>query len=312
MNVGFQLDPIESLNLKTDSTLPIIFESQKRKNRNFYYLPGSLTFKNNSVYAMTREVKFKKNNLNDFSLGKLQSTNLDKFDYIFVRQDPPYNMEYISSMHLLEQISHKVRIINNPQGIRNAPEKISMLKYKNIIPPTIITRSKNEVNLFLNKHGTSVIKPLYGNGGEGVFLLSKKDKNFNQIVENFILNKQEPFILQKFISQVKDGDKRIILIDGEPVAAIKRMPKRNEIRSNIHVGGNCEKTKLTKQDEIICNEIKHYLKTEGLFFVGIDVIGKYLIEINVTSPTCIQEIKRLYKIDIASFLWDKLDQKTRI
>ena len=312
MKVGFQLDPIESLNLKTDSTLPIIFESQKRKNRNFYYLPGSLTFKNNSVYAMTREVKFKKNNLNDFSIGKLQSTNLDKFDYIFVRQDPPYNMEYISSMHLLEQISHKTRIINNPQGIRNAPEKISMLKYKNIIPPTIITRSKNEVNLFLNKHGTSVIKPLYGNGGEGVFLLSKKDKNFNQIVENFILNKQEPFILQKFISQVKDGDKRIILIDGEPVAAIKRMPKRNEIRSNIHVGGNCEKTKLTKQDEIICNEIKNYLKTEGLFFVGIDVIGKYLIEINVTSPTCIQEIKRLYKIDIASFLWDKLDQKTRI
>ncbi len=312
MKVGFQLDPIESLNLKTDSTLPIIFESQKRKNRNFYYLPGSLTFKNNSVYAMTREVKFKKNNLNDFSIGKLQSTNLDKLDYIFVRQDPPYNMEYISSIHLLEQISHKVRIINNPQGIRNAPEKISMLKYKNIIPPTIITRSKNEVNLFLNKHGTSVIKPLYGNGGEGVFLLSKKDKNFNQIVENFILNKQEPFILQKFISQVKDGDKRIILIDGEPVAAIKRMPKRNEIRSNIHVGGNCEKTKLTKQDEIICNEIKNYLKTEGLFFVGIDVIGKYLIEINVTSPTCIQEIKRLYKIDIASFLWDKLDQKTRI
>ena len=312
MKVGFQLDPIESLNLKTDSTLPIIFESQKRKNRNFYYLPGSLTFKNNSVYAMTREVKFKKNNLNDFSIGKLQSTNLDKFDYIFVRQDPPYNMEYISSMHLLEQISHKARIINNPQGIRNAPEKISMLKYKNIIPPTIITRSKNEVNLFLNKHGTSVIKPLYGNGGEGVFLLSKKDKNFNQIVENFILYKQEPFILQKFISQVKDGDKRIILIDGEPVAAIKRMPKHNEIRSNIHVGGNCEKTKLTKQDEIICNEIKNYLKTEGLFFVGIDVIGKYLIEINVTSPTCIQEIKRLYKIDIASFLWDTLDQKTRI
>ena len=312
MKVGFQLDPIESLNFKTDSTLPIIYESQKRKNRNFYYLPGSLTFKNNSVYAMTREVKFKKNNLNDFSIGKLQSTNLDKFDYIFVRQDPPYNMEYISSMHLLEQISHKARIINNPQGIRNAPEKISMLKYKNIIPPTIITRSKNEVNLFLNKHGTSVIKPLYGNGGEGVFLLSKKDKNFNQIVENFILNKQEPFILQKFISQVKDGDKRIILIDGEPVAAIKRMPKRNEIRSNIHVGGNCEKTKLTKQDEIICNEIKNYLKTEGLFFVGIDVIGKYLIEINVTSPTCIQEIKRLYKIDIASFLWDTLDKKTRI
>ena len=312
MKVGFQLDPIESLNFKTDSTLPIIYESQKRKNRNFYYLPGSLTFKNNSVYAMTREVKFKKNNLNDFSIGKLQSTNLDKFDYIFVRQDPPYNMEYISSMHLLEQISHKARIINNPQGIRNAPEKISMLKYKNIIPPTIITRSKNEVNLFLNKHGTSVIKPLYGNGGEGVFLLSKKDKNFNQIVENFILYKQEPFILQKFISQVKDGDKRIILIDGEPVAAIKRMPKHNEIRSNIHVGGNCEKTKLTKQDEIICNEIKNYLKTEGLFFVGIDVIGKYLIEINVTSPTCIQEIKRLYKIDIASFLWDTLDQKTRI
>ena len=265
MNVGFQLDPIESLNIKTDSSLPLIYESQKRKNKNFFYLPSSLTYKNNSVFALTREVKFNSNNLKDFSVGRMKSTNLNKFDYIFVRQDPPYNIEYISSMHLLEQINSRTRIINNPQGIRNAPEKISMLKHNKIIPPTMITRSKDEINIFLSKHGTSVIKPLYGNGGEGVFLLNKNDKNFNQIIESFILYKKEPFILQKFIPQVRNGDKRIILIDGEPVAAIKRMPKNNEIRSNIHVGANCQKTKLTKQDENICRAIKKFLKREGSF-----------------------------------------------
>mgnify|MGYP001297789715 CR=1 FL=1 len=308
MNIGFQIDPIEKLNHKTDSTLPIILESQKRKNKNFYFIPSTLTFKNNSVYALTREVKLN-NNMQAYYIGKPQLNNLDKFEYIFVRQDPPYNIEYISSMHILEQLSGKTQIINDPKGIRNAPEKISMLKYKKIIPPTIITRSKSEINKFINQYSTAVIKPLYGNGGEGVFLLSKRDKNFNQILEHYITNKKEPFILQKFIPQVKNGDKRIILIDGEPVAAIKRMPKRNEIRSNIHVGGNCKKTQLSKQDRKICSEIKQFLKSEGLFFVGIDIIGNYLIEINVTSPTCIQEIKRLHKIDIASIIWDKLKEK---
>ncbi len=306
MNVGFQINNISDLNLKTDSTFPIILESQKRNNINFCFLPSSLTLKNNEVYALSKEIKFTKNKIETYSLGKQKSIKLNNLDYIFVRQDPPYNMEYISSMHILEQIKGKTKIVNNPKGIRNAPEKISMLAYKNIIPATIITRSKYEVDGFVNNWGKSIIKPLYGNGGESVFLLDPKDKNYNQIIEKFINQHNEPFIVQKFLSEIKHGDKRIILINGQPIAALRRIPQSNEIRSNIHVGGNCEAVAISRQDKKICSEIEGFLKDEGLFFVGIDVIGKYLTEINVTSPTCIQEIKKYHKIDIAEILWNKL------
>ena len=307
MKIGFQINDIETLNFKTDSTLPIILESQKRKNKNYYFLPSSLTYKNGSVHAEIREIHFNNNKLEKYSIGKLQQTNLENFSHIFVRQDPPYNMEYVSSMHLLEQVKGPTKFINHPKGIRNAPEKISMLNYKKIIPPTIITRSKREVDFFVKKYGKSVIKPLYGNGGDSIFLLNKKDENYNQITERFIDQHNEPFIVQKFLPDIKNGDKRVILINGEPIAALRRTPKNNEIRSNIHVGGNCEAINLSKQDLKICNEIKDLLKEEGLFFVGIDIIGKYLTEINVTSPTCIQEIKKLHKIDIAKIIWNKLD-----
>ena len=306
MKVAFQIDEIETLNLKTDSSLPIIFESFKRKNKNFYFHPSSLTYKNNSVYALSREISFKKNRLDSYTLGKYRIIKLDTFDYIFIRQDPPFNMEYVSSMHLLEQVRSKTRFVNNPKGIRNSPEKISMLSYQKLIPPTIITRSKNEIDIFVKTNNKCVIKPLYGNGGESVFLLDISDKNYNQIIEKFINQSKEPFIIQKFIPEIKKGDKRIILINGEPIAAIRRVPKTNEIRSNIHVGADCEAIRITKDDLLICSKIKNYLLSEGLFFVGIDVIGKYLIEINVTSPTCIQEIKKLHKIDIAKVIWDKL------
>tara|TARA_B100001029_G_C15033903_1_gene438853 strand:- start:428 stop:1351 length:924 start_codon:yes stop_codon:yes gene_type:complete len=306
MKVAFQIDEIETLNLKTDSSFPIIFESFKRKNKNFYFLPSSLTYKNNSVYALSREISFKNNRLDSYTLGKHRIIKLDTFDYIFIRQDPPFNMEYVSSMHLLEQVRSKTRFVNNPKGIRNSPEKISMLLYQKLIPPTIITRSKNEIDIFVKTNNKCVIKPLYGNGGESVFLLDITDKNYNQIIEKFINQSQEPFIVQKFIPEIKKGDKRIILINGEPIAAIRRVPKTNEIRSNIHVGADCEAITITKDDLLICSKIKNYLLSEGLFFVGIDVIGKYLIEINVTSPTCIQEIKKLHKIDIARVIWDKL------
>ena len=309
MKIGFQIDDIQTLNFKTDSTLPIILESQKRKNKNYYFLPSSLTYKNNSVYAETREIHFKNNKLENYNLGKIHSLNLETFNYIFIRQDPPYNMKYISSLHLLEQVKNSTKFINHPTGIRNAPEKISMLAFKKIIPPTIITRSKKEVDFFVKKYGKSVIKPLYGNGGDSIFLLNKKDENYNQIAERFIDECNEPFIIQKFLPEIKNGDKRIILIDGKPVAAIRRIPKKNEIRSNIHVGGNCEVTQISKNDLRICDEIKDFLNEEGLFFVGIDIIGKYLTEINVTSPTCIQEIKKLYKIDVSKVIWDKLTKK---
>ena len=308
MKYGFQIDPVHTLNHDTDSTLPLIFESQKRKNRNFIFSPSSLTFKKNTLYALVKEIEFKNSKLSSYSICSEKILNLNSLNYIFIRQDPPYNMEYISSMHLLEQLSPKTKLVNSPAGIRNAPEKILMLKFKDIIPPTLITRSRNEIDIFMNNYNKSVIKPLYGNGGQGIFLLDKKDKNYNQIIEKFIDEEDVPFIVQKFLPEIKKGDKRIILINGEPVAALKRIPKKNEFRSNIHVGGNTEAVRLSKNDKKICSIIKDTLIREKLFFVGIDVIGNYLTEINVTSPTCIQEIKKIHKIDVAKIIFDKLGE----
>tara|TARA_B100000579_G_scaffold326544_1_gene276417 strand:+ start:519 stop:1439 length:921 start_codon:yes stop_codon:yes gene_type:complete len=305
MKIGFQMDLLSELNFKTDSTLPIIYESQKRKNINYIYHPRELYFKNNKVFALANPISFLSSNYQKYKLGKKEKLLIDSLDILFIRQDPPYNMSYISSMHLLELVNSKTRIINNPLGIRNAPEKLLMLKFPKLIPPTLITKSKEEVNKFMNQYNQCVAKPLYGNGGEDIFLINKKDKNYNQIIEAFLKKNHEPFIIQKFLPEIKKGDKRIILIDGNPVGAVKRMPKRNEIRSNIHVGGQCEKTSLSKRDLQICESIRKELIDNGLFFVGIDVIGNYLTEINVTSPTCIQEIKQLYKIDIAKIIWDK-------
>ena len=309
MKYGFQIDPVHTLNYDTDSTLPLILESQKRQNRNFIFSPSSLTFKKNTLYALSKEIKFKNNKLSSYSVGSEKILNLNSLDYIFIRQDPPYNMEYISSMHLLEQLNPKTKLLNSPAGIRNAPEKILMLKFKDIIPPTLITRSRHEIDLFMNSYKKSVIKPLYGNGGQGIFLLDKKDKNYNQIIEKFVDEENAPFIVQKFLPEIKKGDKRIILINGEPVAALRRIPIKNEFRSNIHVGGNTERVGLSENDRKICNILKGTLISEKLFFVGIDIIGNYLTEINVTSPTCIQEIKKLYKIDVAKIIFDKLDEK---
>ena len=306
MKTGFQMDLLSELNFKTDSTLPIIYESQKRKNINYIYHPRELSLKNNKVFALAHPISFSSSNYQKYKLGKKEKLLLDSLDFLFIRQDPPYNMSYISSMHLLELVNSKTRIINNPHGIRNAPEKLLMLKFPKLIPPTLITKSKDEVNKFMIQYNQCVVKPLYGNGGEDIFFLNKKDKNYNQILEAFLKKNNEPFIIQKFLPEIKKGDKRIILIDGKPVGAVKRMPKGNEIRSNIHVGGQCVKTGLSKRDLQICESIKKELINNGLFFAGIDVIGNFLTEINVTSPTCIQEIKQLYKIDIAKIIWDKL------
>ena len=306
MKFGFQMDPVSTLNHSTDSTLPMILESQKRKNQNYIFSPSSLTFKKSSLYAQAKEIKFKNDKLNSYTLSSEKKLNLNSLNYIFIRQDPPYDMEYISSMHLLEQLSEKTKVVNSPSGIRNAPEKILMLKFKNIIPPTLITRSKKEIDRFMNSYKKSVIKPLYGNGGQGIFLLDKNDKNYNQIIEKFIDEENTPFILQKFLPEIIKGDKRIILINGEPVAALKRIPKKNEFRSNIHVGGSTKAVELSRNDRKICSIIKETLISEKLFFVGIDIIGNYLTEINVTSPTCIQEIKKVHKIDVAKIIFDRL------
>ena len=306
MLASFQIDHLESLNYKTDSTLPIILESQKRGFKNYVFQPHKVFMNNKGIFAYAKQIKFKSKSLNSFTISNEKILNLNNCKFLFIRQDPPFDMTYITSLYLLEFLSKKVRIVNDPKGIRNAPEKILMLQFSRIIPPTLITRSLNEIKKFSNKYNSLIIKPLYGNGGESVFLLEKKDKNFNQIVENFLNKSSEPFILQKFIPEVKKGDKRVLIINGNPVAAVQRIPKNNDIRSNIHVGGTVVKTKLTKNDLKICDAIKEELIKNKLFFVGIDIIGNYLTEINVTSPTCIQEIKKLSKIDVSRKIWDEL------
>ena len=306
MLVSFQIDHLDSLNYKTDSTLPIILGSQKRGFKNYVFQPHNVFMNNKGIFAYANQIKFKSQSLNSFIISNKKILNLNNCKFLFIRQDPPFDMTYITSLHLLELLSKKVRIVNDPKGIRNAPEKILMLQFSKIIPPTLITRSPNEIKKFSNKYSSLIIKPLYGNGGESVFLLEKKDKNFNQIVENFLNKSSEPFILQKFIPEVKKGDKRVLIINGIPVAAVQRIPKNNDIRSNIHVGGTVVRTKLTKNDLKICDAIKEELIKNKLFFVGIDIIGNYLTEINVTSPTCIQEIKKLSKIDVSRKIWDEL------
>ena len=307
MNIAFQMDDLSKINFSTDSTISIIIESQLRGNKNYIYLPEDLYIKNNEVYTLSSQVSFNIKDPKNFKINNKKILKLSNMKIVFVRQDPPFNMSYITSLHILELLdSKKTRVVNDPKGIRNSPEKFFIFDFPKLMPPTIVTRSKNEVIEFLKKYKKAIIKPLYGNGGESVFLISKKDLNLNQIIESFLVVNKEPFIVQKYLPEIKKGDKRIILVNGKPVGAVSRVPKKNEIRSNIHVGGSAKKVSISMSDQVICDAIGPELKKRKLLFVGIDVIGQYLIEINVTSPTCIKEIKQLSNVDIAKIIWDEL------
>ena len=307
MNVAFQMDDLSVINFKTDSTIALILESQLRGNKNYIYSPKDLFIKNNEVLALSCSLVLDNKDPSKYKCSNKKNINLSNMNIIFIRQDPPYNMAYITSLHILELIDQeKTKIVNEPKGIRNSPEKILIFDFPKLIPPTIVTRSKKHIVEFLKIHKKAVIKPLYGNGGDNIYLISKNDLNLNQIIESFISKNKEQFMIQKYLPEIIKGDKRIILVNGDPVGAIARVPKNNEIRSNIHVGGSAKKILLSKSDRKICETIGPELRKRKLFFVGIDVIGEYLIEINVTSPTCIREIKQLSKIDIAKIIWDKL------
>lgn len=307
MNVAFQMDDLSKINFSTDSTISIIIESQLRGNKNYIYLPEDLYIKNNEAYALSSKVSFNVKNPKNYKVCKKRIVKLSNMKIVFVRQDPPFDMSYITSLHILELLdSKKTRVVNEPGGIRNSPEKILIFNFPKLIPPTIVTRSKYQVTEFLKKYKKAVIKPLYGNGGDGVFLISEKDLNLNQIIEKFISGNKEPFMVQKYLPEIMKGDKRIILINGKPVGVVARVPKKNDIRSNIHIGGSAKKASISKSDRAICNAIGPELKKRKLFFVGIDVIGKYLTEINVTSPTCLREIRQLSNVNIAKIMWDEL------
>ena len=310
LKIALQMDPFEKLDLKGDSTFILGLEAIKRGFELYFYSPSDLIYKNNNVYAKAKilDLAFE-NGKEIFNYGKIKILKLSSLDVILMRQDPPFNMSYITSTHILEKIASQTLILNNPFHVRNAPEKIFVTEFSKYMPKTLITRETNEIIKFKNKNKNIIVKPLYGNGGEGVFYIKDNDSNFNVIIENFLNSSKEQFIIQSYIPEVKKGDKRIILIDGEVVGAINRIPAKNENRSNMHVGGKPIKTSLNKNDRLICDTISPHLKAKGLFFVGIDVIGNYLTEINVTSPTGIREINRLNKINVEKIFWDKTLKK---
>ena len=309
MKIIVQMDPIERLNLAGDSTFALLLEAQERGYDIDIYTPNMLTLNDGLLSAEAQQIKAYHSPDRIEELNHPRSGLLDEYDIVLMRQDPPFDMSYITATHLLETIQDKTLILNNPFYVRNCPEKIFVNKYMKYMPHTLITRNISEIIKFRDKHEKIIIKPLYGNGGANVFYSDGADRNFGSIIENFLELNSEPFIIQQFIPKVKEGDKRIILIDGEIAGAINRLPQDGEIRSNMHVGGLPAKTEITEGDAKICNAISQDLKDFGLFFAGIDIIDNLITEINVTSPTGIREILQLSGIDVAKIFWDQAEKK---
>ena len=309
MKIIVQMDPIETLNLAGDSTFALLLEAQERGYDIDIYTPNMLTLNDGLLSAQAQQIKAYHSPDRIEELNHPRSVLLDEYDIVLMRQDPPFDMSYITATHLLETIQDKTLILNNPFYVRNCPEKIFVNKYMKFMPHTLITRNINEIIKFRDEYKKIIIKPLYGNGGTNVFYSDGTDRNFGSIIENFLELNNEPFIIQQFIPKVKEGDKRIILIDGEIAGAINRLPQDGEIRSNMHVGGLPAKTEITEGDAKICNAISQDLKDFGLFFAGIDIIDNLITEINVTSPTGIREILQLSGIDVAKIFWDQAEKK---
>ena len=309
MKIAFQMDPIEYVDINADSTFRLAEEAQNRGHDLYVYTPNDLTFNRGKVAAKVHSINLKRKIGDHVNFGAVELLELSEFDVIWLRQDPPFDMGYITNTHLLDLIGQKTLIVNNPFWVRNLPEKLLVLEFPDLIPETVISRDLEEIKRFKNEFKDIIIKPLYGNGGAGIFRLREDDKNLTSLHELFSNMSSEPLIAQAFLPDVKKGDKRIILVDGEPVGAINRVPKAGETRSNMHVGGKAEPAKLSQRDREICRSIGPILKNRGQVFVGIDVIGDYLTEINVTSPTGIQELERFDKVNIAEMIWHAVEKK---
>ena len=309
LKVAIQMDPIELVDIDADSTFRIAEEAQTRGHDLFYYNPSKLILDNGVVNAKGCKLKVMREQGNHFELGREQLVNLNDFDVVWLRQDPPFDMGYITYTHILDRLGPDTLVVNDPFWVRNYPEKLLVLDFPDLTPPTVIARDIEVLKEFKNKHQDIIIKPLYGNGGAGVFRLGPDDKNISSLHELFSGINNEPLIAQKFLPDVSKGDKRVILVDGTPVGAINRVPAQGETRSNMHVGGRPEKIELSKRDLEICAKIGPLLKEKGQIFVGIDVIGHWLTEINVTSPTGIQELERFNNENIAGLIWDSIETK---
>jgi glutathione synthase len=309
LKVAIQMDPIELVDIDADSTFRIAEEAQTRGHDLFYYNPSKLILDNGVVNAKGCTLKVMREQGNHCELGRERLVNLNDFDVVWLRQDPPFDMGYITYTHILDRLGPDTLVVNDPFWVRNYPEKLLVLDFPDLTPPTVIARDIEVLKEFKNKHQDIIIKPLYGNGGAGVFRLGPDDKNISSLHELFSGINNEPLIAQKFLPDVSKGDKRVILVDGTPVGAINRVPAQGETRSNMHVGGRPEKIELSERDLEICAKIGPLLKEKGQIFVGIDVIGHWLTEINVTSPTGIQELERFNNENIAGLIWDSIETK---
>lgn len=313
LRVAVQMDHIKTVQIEGDSTFALMLEAQARGHTLYHYEVDRLSMRDAVVFADCEPVTVQDVEGAHFDLGETKRENLEDMDVVLMRQDPPFHMGYITATHLLERIHGEGKahtlVANNPAEVRNAPEKIFVTEFPELMPETLITRSGDEIRKFRDEFGDIIIKPLYGNGGAGVFRIQEGDQNLSSLLEMFEMTWPEPFIAQRYMKEVRAGDKRIILIDGEPVGAINRVPSEDEARSNMHVGGRAEAIGMTKREEEICAAIGPELKRRGFIFVGIDVIGDYMTEINVTSPTGIREVKKFGGADIAALFWDAVARK---
>lgn len=309
LRIAVQMDPIERIDIRGDSTFAILLEAQRRGHDMFYYTPNDLALHGDKLLARGATVTVRDQYGDHFAVSKPRIEDLGQRDCILLRQDPPFDMGYITTTHLLERIHPKTLVVNDPMHVRNAPEKLFVLDFLDLMPPTLVTRSLDDVLAFRAQYNDIIVKPLYGNGGAAVFRLKPDDGNASSLVELFQTVFREPFMVQEYRAEVKDGDKRIILIDGEIAGAINRIPQAGETRSNLHVGGTAAAVELTDRDREICARLKPELKKRGLLFTGIDVIGPYLTEINVTSPTGIRQVKAFGGNDIAAMIWDAIEAK---
>ena len=305
------MDPWSKIKPKTDSTFIIALEAQQRGYQLFSYVPENLSLENGTVTAIANKFSLHPQKKKFFTLKKEEKIKLDSFDVVLVRQDPPFNMNYITATYMLEQLSKKTLVLNNPKHIRDYPEKLSMFAFKKIIPPTLISSNINDILSFHKKNKFSIIKPLYGNGGEGIEKIDSNLSRSKKLIQKLLIKYKLPIVVQKFIKEISLGDRRIMLIDGDYVGSIARIPAKNSIKANLHAGGTAKKTGLVFRDKKICKLLKPFLKKNNLFFAGVDAIGNYLTEINVTSPTGIPEINKLSNVNIEKIFWDKIEKKLK-
>ncbi len=309
LTVAIQMDPIESIDINADSTFALALEAQRRGHSLYHYLPRNLVLREGRVSAVGRPLTVRRERGNHHSFGEPERLDLTAMDVVLMRQDPPFDMAYITATHLLEMIQPQTLVVNDPVSVRNAPEKLFVTHFAEFMPPTLITSDRAEIVDFRREHGDIIVKPLFGNGGAGVFHITPGDENLNALLELFTQLFREPVVVQRYLPEVRAGDKRIILIDGDAAGAVNRVPAAGEARSNLHVGGKADRSILTARDREICEAIGPALRERGLLFAGIDVIGDYMTEINVTSPTGIQEISRFDDSDLASQVWDAIERR---